>query len=624
MESFRRSKLVLPLVGLPARGKSAVGNKLLNFLAWRGFRVKLFNVGKYRRQYYGVDKESTNSSFFDNSNSTAKERREQLAQSVMHEMIDWLNEGGDIAIFDATNTTKERRNKLREVLYGRYDDSKLDVIFVECICTNEKMLHSNMLQKIQSSPDYKGMPRSEALADLKDRIRNYEKVYETIDDRKETDIAYIKLIDLQSKVIAHHIRGSVAHLIVAYLMSLHIGSRPIYVLRSGECNTPPAESGVQKTRSSTQDYQEDPTTFEPLPELGHRVDGAQHSDAVPDAITWRNQTFPPRHSSDVTSKSSTTATNELNSEKATTAQESTGYVIDWTAAMTLSDRGKVFSHAAAEFISRRLLELRKLEEKGDENATDAEEVIQSSRQNGSVLTNRICIYSSTLPRTLDTSGIMSQYLRMCQNEESGDRCFHRVDCDAWSALNPMDTGMYAGVPLQQLHDAAPEEWEAWASSKNRVAHRITGGESINDVMVRLEPLVVESEREKNPVVIITHLSTIQVLLSYFRGVPLEDCVSVAVPQHSMVEIIPTNYGYLETLVDFNLPTSESLPKPDSLPTPMIPSENFKEGFFAFSPNRAVDDAERDWYSERQVKLSDGVIANQRIIKRPFGHYNNEA
>ena len=91
----------------------------------------------------------------------------------------------------AANSTMQRRLKLREVLYGRFDDSKLDVIFVECICTNEKvgsqklkwqvrsrpylisrvavcmlraqMLHSNMLQKIRSSPDYKGMPRSEAL-----------------------------------------------------------------------------------------------------------------------------------------------------------------------------------------------------------------------------------------------------------------------------------------------------------------------------------------------------------------------------------------------------------------------------------------------------------------------------
>jgi len=41
------------------------------------------------------------------------------------------------------------------------------------------------------------MPQEEALNDLKKRIANYEKVYETI---KDDSLSYIKLINLQSKV----------------------------------------------------------------------------------------------------------------------------------------------------------------------------------------------------------------------------------------------------------------------------------------------------------------------------------------------------------------------------------------------------------------------------------------
>lgn len=135
--------------------------------------------------------------------------------------------------------------------------------------------------------------------------------------------------------------------------------------------------------------------------------------------------------------------------------------------------------------------------------------------------------------------------------------------------------------------------------------------------------MVEVEREKHPVVVITHLSTIQVLLSYFRGIPLEDSVSIAVPQHSLIEIVPTNYGYLETLIEFTMPTSDSLPRLDTLPSPAIPDGELKEGFDAFSPRRAVEESENDWYSERQIRLSDGIVATQRIVKRPFGHYDNE-
>jgi adenylylsulfate kinase-like enzyme len=45
-------KCVLVLVGLPARGKSYIAKKLVGFLAWRGLRCQLFNVGKMRRKVH--------------------------------------------------------------------------------------------------------------------------------------------------------------------------------------------------------------------------------------------------------------------------------------------------------------------------------------------------------------------------------------------------------------------------------------------------------------------------------------------------------------------------------------------------------------------------------------------
>jgi adenylylsulfate kinase-like enzyme len=48
------SKILLVLVGLPARGKSYVANKIKCFLRWRGVSCESFNVGAARRQviYY--------------------------------------------------------------------------------------------------------------------------------------------------------------------------------------------------------------------------------------------------------------------------------------------------------------------------------------------------------------------------------------------------------------------------------------------------------------------------------------------------------------------------------------------------------------------------------------------
>ena len=62
---------------------------------------------------------------------------------------------------------------------------------------------------------------------------------------------------------------------------------------------------------------------------------------------------------------------------------------------------------------------------------------------------------------------------------------------------------------------------------------------------RLSPLVVELEQADKPLVVISHLSTLQVLLSYFRATPVEECWRTDVPQNVLVELTPSMYGYQE-------------------------------------------------------------------------------
>lgn len=48
-----QEKIVIPMVGLPARGKSYFSKKITRFLHWLGYSCKIFNVGNYRRQKIG-------------------------------------------------------------------------------------------------------------------------------------------------------------------------------------------------------------------------------------------------------------------------------------------------------------------------------------------------------------------------------------------------------------------------------------------------------------------------------------------------------------------------------------------------------------------------------------------
>lgn len=71
-----------------------------------------------------------------------------------------------------------------------------------------------------------------------------------------------------------------------------------------------------------------------------------------------------------------------------------------------------------------------------------------------------------------------------------------------------------------------------------------------DVVERLTPFVIEVERQRLPVVVISHLSTLQVLVAYFKGVPVESCVSLPFPMNTVVEFTPHQYGWLERRYTF--------------------------------------------------------------------------
>lgn len=105
-------KTVCAMVGLPARGKSYIAQKLCRYLNWLGIPTQVFNVGNYRRKMCGSSKTAD---FFDPKNQEAEEGRLRAAVEALNEMIDWLRTSdGQVAIYDATNTSLSRRQMIRQ------------------------------------------------------------------------------------------------------------------------------------------------------------------------------------------------------------------------------------------------------------------------------------------------------------------------------------------------------------------------------------------------------------------------------------------------------------------------------------------------------------------------------
>eukprot|EP01125_Pyxidicula_operculata_P010622 TRINITY_DN3499_c0_g1_i3.p1 TRINITY_DN3499_c0_g1~~TRINITY_DN3499_c0_g1_i3.p1 ORF type:complete len:297 (-),score=65.55 TRINITY_DN3499_c0_g1_i3:844-1734(-) len=221
-------RLVVIMLGLPARGKSYISKKLRRYLEWIGYTARVFNVGDRRRLVADTKQDA---SFFDPNSKDMVNVRDRVALDVLDELIDWTKKtrGGRVGIHDATNCTKKRREQLLERLKS---ETTLNVLFIESICNDTGLIEVNIGMKTKS-PDYKNVTKEEAMKDFHERLKNYELAYQELGSGDD-DKPYIKLIDVGRQVLANKISGYLPSQIVTFLMNYHIQPRSIWLTRHGE------------------------------------------------------------------------------------------------------------------------------------------------------------------------------------------------------------------------------------------------------------------------------------------------------------------------------------------------------------------------------------------------------
>ena len=113
---------------------------------------------------------------------------------------------GEIAVFDATNTTRERR----KLLYQRIVVEKgYKLFFVESICNDDTIIESNIKEVKTASPDYTNFTEDRVLDDFKKRIGHYQEKYQTLDESCESDYSFMKIFDCGTKVMVHKHEGHI-------------------------------------------------------------------------------------------------------------------------------------------------------------------------------------------------------------------------------------------------------------------------------------------------------------------------------------------------------------------------------------------------------------------------------
>ncbi|XP_075774590.1 6-phosphofructo-2-kinase/fructose-2,6-bisphosphatase 1 isoform X4 [Pelodiscus sinensis] len=225
---FTNSPTMVIMVGLPARGKTYISKKLTRYLNWIGTPTKVFNVGQYRREAVQTYKSYE---FFRPDNHEAMEIRRQCALAALKDVHTYLScEEGQVAVFDATNTTRERRDTVLQ--FAREHGYK--VFFIESICDDPDIIEENIKQVKLSSPDYKDCNREEVVEDFLKRIQCYQLTYQPLDDELDSSLSYIKIFNVGLRYLANRVQDHVQSRTVYYLMNIHVTPRAIYLSRHGE------------------------------------------------------------------------------------------------------------------------------------------------------------------------------------------------------------------------------------------------------------------------------------------------------------------------------------------------------------------------------------------------------
>jgi broad specificity phosphatase PhoE len=120
----------------------------------------------------------------------------------------------------------------------------------------------------------------------------------------------------------------------------------------------------------------------------------------------------------------------------------------------------------------------------------------------------------------------SQLRRAMQTAEPAEHKLG-IPCFRWSSLNEIHAGVCENMTYKEVETTYPLIHRF--RSENKYSFRYPEGESYQDLVVRLEPIIMELENANRVVVVVAHQAVLRALLAYFGGTPAESAVYVEVP-----------------------------------------------------------------------------------------------
>uniref|UniRef100_A0A8C8E7Q0 6-phosphofructo-2-kinase n=1 Tax=Otus sunia TaxID=257818 RepID=A0A8C8E7Q0_9STRI len=114
-----------------------------------------------------------------------------------------------------------------------------------------------------------------------------------------------------------------------------------------------------------------------------------------------------------------------------------------------------------------------------------------------------------------------------------------VPYEQWKALNEIDAGVCEEMTYEEIQERYPKEFALRDQDKYR--YRYPKGESYEDLVQRLEPVIMELERQEN-VLVICHQAVMRCLLAYFLDKSADELPYLKCPLHTVLKLTPVAYG----------------------------------------------------------------------------------
>ncbi len=190
--TVKDEKLYIVMVGLPSQGKSTIAYRLQDIFKKNDIPTMIYNNGELRRKYAPV--ETWMSDFYSPRNTEAVGLRKQFAIMNIHRAKSYLRNKGQVAILDATNVSRSRRELIEEQLRDH------PVLYIECINNDEDIVDLSIRHKIRAR-EFASMSTEMAVKEFKKRIDYYREIYNQLHFERN----YIRMDSLHNRIIDEQI-----------------------------------------------------------------------------------------------------------------------------------------------------------------------------------------------------------------------------------------------------------------------------------------------------------------------------------------------------------------------------------------------------------------------------------